>query len=75
MINFGTISLMIDFHFTGGQISGFPLDPEIDRVDRSSRSFDDGVELSRWISEKSSRSIESIVRVFEVELVDFIQKV
>jgi len=39
------------------------MDPEIDRVDRSSRSFDDGVELSRRISEKSSRSIESIVRL------------
>jgi len=37
---------------------------------RSSRSFDDGVELSRRISEKSRRSC-----VFEVELVDFIQKV
>ena len=36
------------------------VDPEIDR---SSRSFDDGVELSRRISEKSSRSIESIVRL------------
>ena len=40
------------------------LDPEIDRVDRSSRSFDDGVELSQLINEKSSRSIESIVRLW-----------
>jgi len=40
------------------------IDPEIDRVDRSSRSFDDGVESSRLASEKSSRSIESIVRLW-----------
>jgi len=40
------------------------LDPKIDRVDRSSRSFDNGVELSRRISEKSSQSIESIVRLW-----------
>jgi len=42
------------------------IDPEIHRVDRSSRSLDDGVKSSRLASEKSSRSY-----VFEVEPVDF----
>ena len=37
------------------------IDPEIDRVDRLSRSFKDGVESSWEKGLKSSRPIESIV--------------
>jgi len=40
------------------------LDPEIDRVGRSSRSFDVGVELSQKSRRKLSWSIESIVRLW-----------
>ena len=47
-------------HFMS-KITHLTVDLAIDRVDRSSRSFDDGVESSRLASEKSSRPIESIV--------------
>ena len=40
------------------------LDPEIDRVNRSSRSFDVGVELSQKSQRKLSWSIESVVRLW-----------
>ena len=43
---------------------GLPLDPEIDRVGRLSRSFDVGVELSRKSRRKLSWSIESVVRLW-----------
>jgi len=46
------------------------LDPEIDRVDRSSRSFDDGVSRVDWpVKSRVDRSSRSYV--FEVEPVDF----
>jgi len=44
--------------------TGLPLDPEIGRVDRSSRSFDVGVELSQTSRRKLSWSIESVVRLW-----------